>query len=524
MRAERPQRGRPDRHVQQPVPGDLQAGDVIARHRVARGAHPVGRLEVGRRRHRAAPRQLGQGEQARVPAHGGTAHEAVAPHVLPPGHDPAPGVQAGREPREHGRPQRRPAHLVLAGPLHPDRPAGDRPRQQHRIQGHVVRAVLPVDPRALHVLHRHLPGLQSQPGRDRRAQQEDALTVAPHGDRAAVPAGDRAAGRHRRVGQERPGELGGQRPGGRARDIPGRLVHHRLVLRRRRQHEPVQVTGVGQRRGRPPSGRAGDSSGGPPRGPVGLGHHAEERPVPHQRRPAAEVQVSKSGQDGDPRGRPHHPSVDHARQGEIVQEPRTPGHLVRDIQPRGTAPGHGPLPRRPGRHRHLGGGPVEHSWLRQRPVAQPGRTISGTDLPVGHGQCCLADPELGRSGVQQQVTGLRARLPERRAGVLDRPAARRDTLIRADAGGHRGYLHPGQGDLEFFGGDLGQRGPDALAVLHLAGPDRDLPVPAEIQPPGQHRVGRQVGRERGDARWHRRRGGNRASRTGWRRGHRVFSG
>ena len=288
-----------------------------------------------------------------------------------------------------------------------------------------------------------------------------------------------------------------------------RLVYHRLGLRRRRQQEPAQVVGVGQRRGRLPSRRAGDPPGGPQRGPVGLGHHAEERAVPHQHGLGAEVQVGESGQVGGPRGRPHHPAVSHPRQDQIVQEPRTPGHLVRDIQPRGAAPGHGPLSRRPGRHRVIGG-PVQHSRLRQRPVAQPGRAVSGPDLPVGHRQFRAGDPEPGRSGVQQQVTGLRACLPERRAGVLDRQAARRDTLVRAGAGGHRGYPHPGQGDLEFLGGYLRQRRPDALAVLHLAGPDRDLPVPAEIQPPGQHRVGRKVCRERGDAGRHAGPGDNRA--------------
>ena len=288
-----------------------------------------------------------------------------------------------------------------------------------------------------------------------------------------------------------------------------RLVHHRLLLRRRRQQERAQVVGVGQRRGRLPSRRAGNPPGGQPRGTVGLGHHAEERAVPHQHGLAAQVQVSEFGQVGGPRGRPHHPAVGHAGQDEIVQEPRAPGHLVGEVQPRGAAPGHRPLTRRPGRHRVIRG-PVQHSRLRQRPVAQPGRAVRGPDLPVGHLQCRAGDPEPGRSGVQQQVTGLRACLPERRAGVLDRQAACRDTLVRAGAGGHRGHPHPGQRDLEFLRGHLRQRGPDALAVLHLAGPDRDLPVPAEIQPPGQHRVGRKVCRERGDAGRHAGLGGKRA--------------
>ena len=95
-------------------------------------------------------------------------------------------------------------------------------------------------------------------------------------------------------------------------------------------------------------------------------------------------------------------------------------------------------------------------------------------------------------------------------GTGDRPLG---NLARAGlgfTGRVGGYPHPGQGDLEFLGGHLRQRGPDALAVLHLADPDRDLAVPPEIQPPGQHRVGREVGRERGHTGRHGRPDGKRA--------------
>ena len=87
------------------------------------------------------------------------------------------------------------------------------------------------------------------------------------------------------------------------------------------------------------------------------------------------------------------------------------------------------------------------------------------------------------------MTGLRARLAQRRAGLLDGAAARGGPLVGAGGGAHRGDPDAPQVHVELLGRDLGQRGPHALAVLDLAGEDRDHAGAGEVEPGGQDGVG-----------------------------------
>ena len=115
---------------------------------------------------------------------------------------------------------------------------------------------------------------------------------------------------------------------------------------------------------------------------------------------------------------------------------------------------------------------------------------------------------------QEDVAGLRARLAQRRAGLLDGAAARGGPLVGAGGGGHRGDPDAAQVHVEFLGRHLSQGGPHALAVLDLAREDRDHAGFGEVEPGGQHGVGGEGGRQRGSAgrrgRWPRM--GNRGSR------------
>ena len=237
------------------MPDHLQVGDVVAGHRVAGGTHGAGGRAVGRGRHRLPAGQVGQGEQPRIAAAAGAADEPVAPHVLAPGHDPAPVVEPGGQPGQHGRTERRPAHLVLAGPQHPDWPAGHGPGEQHRVQGGVIGSVVAVGACPLGVVHGHLGGVQAQARREGVAQREHPLAVAPRRDGAGVPAGDRATRRHRGVGEEGAGVLGrvhrGRRGGGSC--ILARLDGN--ILGGRAEQEPLQVAVIGQGLGHPPLSR-----------------------------------------------------------------------------------------------------------------------------------------------------------------------------------------------------------------------------------------------------------------------------
>ena len=63
-----------------------------------------------------------------------------------------PRVEVGLDIDCHGRAHRRPGKLVLARPLHAHRAPAGGARQQHRIEGHVVGAVVAVAAGALDVL------------------------------------------------------------------------------------------------------------------------------------------------------------------------------------------------------------------------------------------------------------------------------------------------------------------------------------------------------------------------------------
>ena len=93
----------------------------------------------------------------------------------------------------------------------------------------------------------------------------------------------------------------------------------------------------------------------------------------------------------------------------------------------------------------------------------------------------------------EQGAYLGAHLRDGGAGGGDRHAAGGQPLVRAVQG--VGGQHPHLGDVQFVGGQLAQRGEDALAQLHLADPDGDGAVGVDAHPSGQPRVGHQRGRQ-----------------------------
>ena len=88
---------------------------------------------------------------------------------------------------------------------------------------------------------------------------------------------------------------------------------------------------------------------------------------------------------------------------------------------------------------------------------------------------------IGRGG-KKDLPDLGAGLPDRAARLLDREAARGDAFVRARRRRGADHLHAGDIDIEFVGGDLRQRGDDALPDLHLARRDRHLSIAGEISP------------------------------------------
>src|ERR1700680_3356399 len=79
--------------------------------------------------------------------------------------------------------------------------------------------------------------------------------------------------------------------------------------------------------------------------------------------------------------------------------------------------------------------------------------------------------------------------------MLHRKTAGGDAFIRAARGRSTDHLPPADIDVEFVGGDLGQRGDDALADLYLARRERQMPFGREPDPRRQFWVCRKIDRQ-----------------------------
>ena len=186
-RAEGAERGRAQRHVQQPVVDYLVRGKVVTRNGIAAGpaaaGHrrfrggfdvPAARAVTGRkqrdRRVRAWP--------GRVP---------VSPYLVPPEHHVPGLVHLGGE-AHHGRgAERRPAEFVGPAPDDLDGPPGYGHGEQGGVQGDIVGAVVPVAAGARYVGNRDVAFGDTEGAGEFGAQRVDALSVRPHPEPGGVP-------------------------------------------------------------------------------------------------------------------------------------------------------------------------------------------------------------------------------------------------------------------------------------------------------------------------------------------------
>src|SRR5881397_3545277 len=100
-----------------------------------------------------------------------------------------------------------------------------------------------------------------------------------------------------------------------------------------------------------------------------------------------------------------------------------------------------------------------------------------TPVPLGRRRT-----ELHRRGRNQDVARFGAREAKRGAAVLDREAAGGLTLVRGARGVAADDLDALEVHVQLVGGDLRQRGADALAQLDLAGEDRHGAVRVDAKP------------------------------------------
>jgi len=119
------------------------------------------------------------------------------------------------------------------------------------------------------------------------------------------------------------------------------------------------------------------------------------------------------------------------------------------------------------------------TWLRRHVQRQAGRKVAiGHRTAVRRVNGAIPGLQLVRSQAEpvgcrlhQQITHLGGRVQDRRPAVLHGMTAGSEALVRraAGVGGHQ--LQAGQRHIELFGGNLEQRGLEALPKLGLAGED-----------------------------------------------------
>ena len=188
------------------------------------------------------------------------------------------------------------------------------------------------------------------------------------------------------------------------------------------------------------------------------------------------------------------PAVAQAVRRQVVHEAGPTGELVRQVEPGHT-----------GADDVVGGGglglilaagsPVEQHIVGEFPVTG-GPAVRCQDLAVGHGQLALRYAEPGRGDSQVEHPGLRAHQADGRARVLDGQAARGIALIGAGTGGRGDHPHPGDADVQFLGGHLGQRGEYALPEFHLSRPYLNNTRAQHAEPVTEAGVHRHQGRQR----------------------------
>ena len=123
-------------------------------------------------------------------------------------------------------------------------------------------------------------------------------------------------------------------------------------------------------------------------------------------------------------------------------------------------------------------------------------SVGGGDRTVRDLQRARLNTELLRREIDQDRAHLSASKPQRETGVLDRLAARRHAFVRRLAGVARDHLELGDRQIEFFGGDLRERGQDALPEFDLAGEHGRCVVWIDAEPRIQEAVAVEAARQR----------------------------
>ena len=335
---------------------------------------------------------------------------------------------------------------------------------------------------ALHMLDRNILHRKFQHQRQIGAQQVNALAVRPDSNFACIPLRYRTGWRNRRMRDVGAGILPFDSPSvcaGRG-CFPG--VDNRRFHRLRFQ-EGRQVVFIGQCFAARPCRALAQGLQRRLGRMLGLADDARKIPITydgHDTRNGICAILLQFCEHSAGNFRPQHAAMQHSRQHGIVDEALPRKHLVGNVEP----------PHRVACQRTL----LDRFLRDTRRCIAIQRNLAG-QLPIarphiaGAGDGTVFDAERVDGGSQsircrreKNMPDLRAGVPQCAAGLLDRQAPRGDALIGARRRRGANHPHAGHVDIEFVGGDLRQRGDDALSDLDLAGRDRHLSVRRKLQP------------------------------------------
>src|SRR6266404_575351 len=276
----------------------------------------------------------------------------------------------------------------------------------------------------------------------------------------------------------------------------GLLFADDRVLGRQRQQVIVDLGRIRQRWPERPLGALGQLSAHLDGLLLALGNDAQEAAVAHDRDDARKPFGGRLVDALEPRAgarRPHHAGVQHAGRPHVLHIGGAARHLIRNIEARHRgADDHV----RSGRlRRHLAGRLALE-------IERGGKLAIGNFSPVGaadrafrHLEGVGRDAELLGGGIDQDRPHLGARQAQRRAAILDRLAAERDTLVRGPAGVAGDHVDAPERQIELLGRDLGERRQDTLPELDLAGGHGRAAVRVDADPGIEHAVGLQAARK-----------------------------
>ena len=184
-------------------------------------------------------------------------------------------------------------------------------------------------------------------------------------------------------------------------------------------------------------------------------------------------------------------AVNHARVEDIgghdVVDKAATGELVGQIEPR-EALADIPIFRGSLGRSRSGGVPGKTYLVGERPVIMACRGAAKHEAPVFDGEVRRVASDLCRGGRQEEGADLGTDQPDGAAGLEDRVASGGEALRWARTRITGEHTEVFRRDVQFIGGDLRQRGQNALTEFNLARGDADLSAGLEHDPAVQARI------------------------------------